>query len=119
MSQGLVGAPHDAESDVVVTVFHEGGDDGVKGALAWGEGVGLGRVEHEKGAAILQDEAHAANGDAGAEAGEIALDQRDDIALPIDSGEISCIAGGRRAALGIAVGFLGIDELSALLRVIL
>src|SRR5205823_9813994 len=88
VGERLVGAAHDTKSDVVVAVFHESGDDGVEGALARGKRVGFGGIEHEKGTAILQDESHAADRNAGAEAGEVALDKRDDVAVLVDGGEI-------------------------------
>ena len=119
MSQRLVRAAHDAESDVVITVFHKGGNNGVEGALARGQSVGFGRIEHEKSSAILQEESHAAHGDTGTEAGEIALAQREDVAIVIDGRQVRGVAAGGHARLGIAVGFLQIDLLRTLFSVIL
>ena len=59
------------------------------------------------------------HGDARAKTREITLDQRDDIALPVDAGEIGRVTRGRTSGIGLAVRLLRIDQLRALLRVFL
>ncbi len=64
-------------------------------------------------------ESHAADYDARSEGFVIALNQRDDVALAIDYGKISGVAGGRRAGVDLAVGFGGVDQHGALTGVFL
>ena len=78
-------------------------------------------IESEKAAAIVQREAGARRDDAGAEAGVVALDQRDHVAVAIDDGEIGGVASRAAAspAVDVAIGVIGVDQFGALGRPIL
>src|SRR5215472_11394033 len=119
VSERLVGSAHDPESDVVVTMLHEGWNDGMKGTLAGGERIGFGGVKHEQGSAVLQGESHAVHGNPRAEAGKIALDQRDNVAFAINRREIRGVARWRLSGLWIAIRLLRVDERGAAPRVVL
>ena len=84
----LVPAAHDAEADVDVALLHEGRDDGVQGTLVSGERIGQAGRELEAGAAVMEGEAETGSDHAGAVAGVVALDERDDVAVLVDGGEI-------------------------------
>jgi hypothetical protein len=53
-------AAHNAESDSHIVIFQEGRDDRVNRPLATGENMGVGFVEREKPAAVLQRETRSA-----------------------------------------------------------
>ncbi len=98
MGLGLVESAHDAEGDADVAMGHQRGNDRVQRALAAGELVGMAGLEGEQRAAIVQDEAAALDGDAGAEQAEIALDQRHHVAVAVDGREIGRVGARDRAA---------------------
>src|SRR5215469_16774930 len=111
VSEWLVCSAHDAETNVLVSLFHERRNDCVEGALARGEHVGGGRIEREKRAAILQDKPHAADGDAGSELLVIALNEGNNVASTIHHAEVGGFACRRLAEISGAVGFVGINKL--------
>src|SRR5579863_8517766 len=90
--QRLVGASHNAESNVIVAVLHKRRNDGMKRALVRGESVRLVGIEHEQGATVLQGKSHSAHRDPRTETGEVALNQRNDIALPVDNRQVGSVA---------------------------
>src|SRR5260370_9086020 len=53
MSERLVGAAHDSEADVQLSSLHEGGNDGIKGPLAWRQSIRVLCIEREQSPAIL------------------------------------------------------------------
>src|SRR5260370_1372892 len=67
MSQRLVGASHDSESDMFVTAFHKSGNDGMKRTLSAREHIGMIPRKREAPAAIVKNETQALNSDARAE----------------------------------------------------
>src|SRR5258708_285451 len=89
--------------------LHERGNNGVKRTLAWLQRVGMRPIERKQGAAVLQDESHSLHHYAGAEAGVIALNERRNVPVLIDRGEVSGVTGGGISRARIAVGFVGID----------
>lgn len=67
-------------------------DDGVVGAFARGEHVGVVGAEVEVCAAVLESEAATCGDDARAEAGVVAVDERDAIAVFVGYGEVDGVA---------------------------
>ena len=84
----LVPAAHNAEADVDIALLHEGRDDGVKRAFVSGERVGQARSEVENLRRGSGRRSRGRGDEAGAVAGVVALDQRDDVAVLVDGGEI-------------------------------
>jgi hypothetical protein len=84
----LVPASHDAEADVHIALLHEGRNDGVKRALVSFKRVGQARRELKAGAAILEREAESWGDEPGAIAGVVALNERDDVPVLVNGGEI-------------------------------
>ena len=84
----LVPAAHDAEADVHVALLHERRDDGVERTLVSGKRIGQAGRELKTGAAILEREAEPRGDEAGAIAGVVALNERDDVPVLVDGGEI-------------------------------
>src|SRR4029079_9823957 len=114
----LIRSSHNAKAYVLIPFFHERRNDGVKRALARREYVGRCWIEGEESTTILKNESHAADSDARAEQGVVALNEGDDVAIAIDGGQVGGIAGRRVSVHHVAVGFGGIDEFRALTRVI-
>jgi hypothetical protein len=120
MRLSLIPATHDAEADADVTLFHEGGNDGVQRAFVAGEGVGQAGGELEAGATILEGEAEAGGDHARAVAGVVALDEGDDVAVLVDGRQVD----GRVAVLvqlgldlrgdDLAGGLVHVNEFGAL-----
>src|ERR1700730_6461521 len=94
MREGLIGAAHDAESNVSVASFHETRDDGVIRTFAPREDIGMGGIERETGASILEHETHAFNRDSRTEIAEDALNPTHDISLAVGYRQIGGIASG-------------------------
>src|SRR5258708_40321108 len=89
VSQRLIGAAHNAETDVLRTALHQGRNDGVKRPLSARENVRVSRIEREPSTAVLQNKAHALDRNAGAELREHALNPAGDVAVAIDHSQIS------------------------------
>src|SRR5690606_12632715 len=82
-------AAHDAESEQgAAGPRRKARNNSMKGPLAGRVGVRVRRIERERRAAVLQAEAIARHGDAGAEAVIVALDQRDHVAVSVGRCEI-------------------------------
>ena len=79
----------------VVAAFHEPRDDRVQRPLARSERVRVRLVEREQCAAVVQREAGAGRDDRGAEPFVDALDQRDDVAVAVDDGEVDRVVARR------------------------
>src|SRR5712692_5596211 len=75
MGKWLVGAAHDSEADVQLSSLHEGGNDGMEGALAWRQCIGVLCIEREQSSSILQCEAHTLDNNTRAESEIVALDE--------------------------------------------
>jgi hypothetical protein len=90
-------------------------------SIAGLEAVGMGGIEREIGAAVLQHDAGASRHQAGAERAVEALDQRGRIALAIDGSDINGVAGeaamGRHLVPAQRAG--GIDQPAGLPRIVL
>src|SRR5215469_10311302 len=116
----LVPAAHNAKANVEIAFLHEGRNDGVERALVPGERVGKAGLELETSATVLERETEAGCDKAGSITAIVALDERDNVSILIDGGEID----GRIAMfiqLRLDVGghnltgsVLHIDELRAL-----
>src|SRR5258705_13950563 len=76
-------------------------------------------VESEQPAAILQWESHADHGHSRAKSGEVALNQRRDVALFVHGSEVGGIAHCRHAGGDVARRGLRLDQLRALARIVL
>ncbi len=113
---------HHAEGGVecaVISICCHAGDDGVVGALARLQPVGVIGIETEIGAAVLQGEAPAARHDTGSEAHVIAVDERAGVALAVHHAEIDRVAAELQRET-VMVGFkrvIGIDRALAFLRI--
>ena len=92
----LVEAAHDAEADADVALLHEAGDDGVQRPFARRQLVGVPGFQREQGAAVVQREAGARRHQAAPEALEDALDERHDVAVAIDGGQVDRCRRRRR-----------------------
>lgn len=118
MTLRLHEASHDAVAGVqgaVGGVGDHGGDDGVVGPFARGDDVRVVRVEGEAGAAVLEGEARVCGDDAGAEAGEVAVDEGAGVAVAVGDGEVDGVAvavGGGTVVEGFR-GFVGVEEFGA------
>ena len=99
-------AHHAERTDGGAVPEQEAGNDGVVGPLAAGKAVVACGVEREVCAAVLERDARPRHGDARAEGGVIALDERDHVALAVSGAEIDGAAAVRvaRPRLQRAVG---------------
>src|SRR3954454_18118544 len=68
MRQRLVCAAHNSKTDVLISAFHKGRDDGVERAFVWREYIWRIGIQRKQRTTILQHESHAFHRDAGAEA---------------------------------------------------
>jgi len=84
----LVPATHNPKADVDVALLHEGRDNGVEGTLVSGERIGQAGSELESGPSVVEGESETGSDEAGAVAGVVALDKRDDVAVLVDGGEV-------------------------------
>ena len=109
MRQRLVCAAHNSEADVLISAFHKGRDDGVERAFVWREYIGRIGIQRKQRTTILQHESHAFHRDAGAKALVIALNQRHDIAVAIDRGQV-CRVASRSPVCNVTIRPIGIDQ---------
>ena len=114
MGQWLVGSAHNPKSDMQVTVFHKGRNNGVKRTLTRRQCVGMRGIEHKESPPILEGKAHPINTHARAKTGVVALNQRSNIALFINCGQIGGVTGYGMPCAGIAICLLRIDQGGAL-----
>ena len=91
----LIPRAHDPEPDAHAVLLHEPGNDRVERPLSRREHVRVIGVEREQRAAVLKHEAAFPGTDAAAESVVRALDERDDVAVPVDGGKIDRIAAVR------------------------
>src|ERR1700756_4992976 len=75
-------------------------------------------IQHKKSGAVLQYKTHPAHGHAGAEKIVNALDERRNVAVSVDHGQVRRIAFWRCAARRGAVGLLRINQSSTLVSVL-
>src|SRR5258708_20808292 len=87
MSQRLVCAAHDSESNMFVTAFHKGGNDGMKRTLSAGQNIGMIAFERETPAAIVENETQALHGDPRAGVVGDTLNSTDHIAVSVDDSQ--------------------------------
>ena len=118
----LHAAPHQTEGRVGCSIPpHEGRDDGVEGALAGLEGVGVLGIEGEERAPVLDSDADLGHHIAGAEAGVVGLDQRHQHAVRVgrhQKGRVSVVEGWVTGLDGLG-GPLHVDELGPFGRIAL
>src|SRR6185436_21140097 len=84
MSQRLVGATHNAEADVNVTLLHEGGNDGVKGPFPPRQEIRVLGVEAKPTSTVVKQEPHVIHEHTRAPSAGNALDPGSDVSFPID-----------------------------------
>lgn len=96
-------------------VGDHGGDDGVVGSLSGSQDVRVAGLEVEVRAAVLEREAAALGDDAGAEAGVVAVDEGDAIAVCVGYGEVDGVGVvvGWAAVVEWGEGFVGVEELGS------
>src|SRR5215207_5559281 len=75
-------------------------DDRVKWPLAWGVAIGPPRRKIEQLAAVLQAEPESSRAKSGAEAAEIALNERDHVSVPVRGRQINCVPLIKRRIAG-------------------
>src|SRR5258708_1465739 len=118
MSQRLVCAAHDSESNMFVAAFHKGGNDGMKRALSARKHIGMIALKREAPAAIVEDETLTLNSDARAEVVGDTLNPTYDVAGAIDNRQVCRIALYGPAGQDITVGVTRVDECCSLARVV-
>lgn len=96
-----IGAHHAERAERHAVLAEETGNDGVEGLLARLQAIHVVRIEAELGAAVLQGDAGAGHHHAGAEAVVVALDERDQVALLVATGQVHRAARPRLAGAGI------------------
>jgi hypothetical protein len=89
---GLIPTAYDAEPDVQVAFFHERRNDRVEGPHPGLQSVRLGRVQRKPTGPILQVESSSLDGNPGPKGAGKALNDRGDVAVPIDYCEIHGVA---------------------------
>ena len=117
---GLHEAAHHAEAgpQAAIGTRGHGGDDGMVGALAGRQGVGMVGLQAEIVAAVLQGKSPASRDDAGAKAHVIAVDERAGVASRIHDAEIHRVRRGKRdAAHLVQRSAARVDQLAPLSRI--
>ena len=119
MALALHGSAHDAERHLrpAVGMHGKGRNDGVRGALARADLIGMTGLGGEAVAAVLQADARARHDHARAEAHVVGLDERDHHAAGIGRRQIDR-AAGPRGAVGGCAGLLAVYETGALAQVV-
>src|SRR5205085_4668371 len=118
MRQRLVRASHDAESNMLITLFHKGRNNRVERTFAGSHEVGTLWVQGEECSSVLQNETHAAHRNAGSKQLVVTLNQGNDVAFAIHCSQISSLTGGWGPRLWLAVRALRVDQLGPLFRIL-
>ena len=126
MSLGLHERAHHAVAvEQFAVLRRQAGDDGVVGALAWGQGVGVGGVQREQPGAVVQYDAGAGHDHTRAEVGEDAVDEGAGVAFPVNHADVNGVAAPVLVLrIRLAVGSCGhgpgaVDQRAALGGVVL
>src|SRR6516165_1597935 len=88
VSERLIEAAHDAETDVLGTSLHKPWNDRVERTLTAGEGIGRCRIQREEASAVLEGESHSQYCYVRSKVVVVALNDGKDIALAIDDCEV-------------------------------